>query len=183
MRWPAHTADHAPPKHRCLFFVTPAIVRLVGSAWPLRQCGVLRLSARRAFGRLRVNTCGSEGLPLPGGCTHNITLPSLPACLPPPARWGPNSRKCSVWGGVAFPTSSFHPLLGAVHLELIRAQDFSENGTGNALSDSRSHTLNGNLNKRHPHRRSACKSRLEFMYRWAVETAYFHSRSLSRCGT
>lgn len=26
-----------------------------------------------------------------------------------------------------------------------------ENGTGNALSDSHSHTLNGNLNKKHPH--------------------------------
>lgn len=49
----------------------------------------------------------------------------------------------------AFPTSSFHRL--KTHLELIRAEDFSENGTGNALSDSRSHTLNGNLNKKHPH--------------------------------
>lgn len=50
------------------------------------------------------------------------------------------------------------------HLELIRGEDFLENGTGNALSDSRSHTLNGNLNKKPPHRCSL-------------------SLSLARCGS
>ncbi len=66
------------------------------------------------------------------------------------SRCGPNSRKCSMW--TAFPTLNFHCLVGKIHLELIRAEEFSENGTGNALSDSLSHTLNGNLNKKHPHR-------------------------------
>lgn len=43
----------------------------VASMWgPLPGCP-------RAFGCCRVNTCGSQGLPLPGVCTHNITFPSL----------------------------------------------------------------------------------------------------------
>lgn len=87
----------------------------------------------------------------------------------------------------AFPTSNFHHLLCKTHLELIRGEDFSENGTGNALSDSLSHTLNGNLNKKHPHRcslslfSSVWKSCMEFIYRCTAES--LHSWSLSPCGT
>lgn len=73
---------------------TAESLQCVVSAWLLRQCGVLRPGARGPFGCCRVNTCGSEGLPLPGDCTHNITLPSPLAFS---SRGRPNIRNCRMW--------------------------------------------------------------------------------------
>lgn len=150
-----HTADYTPSAQRCLFFVTPAIV--CHTLW--KACPVL----------LQLGYCvnaGSsawvpKGLWMPvelipadqGDCpcleTAHTTSLFPPLLLSrPDADLTAGSAACEA----AFPTSNFHCLVCKIHLELIRAEEFSENGTGNALSDSRSHTLNGNLNKKHPHR-------------------------------
>lgn len=44
--------------------------------------------------------------------------------------------------------ATFHHLQSNLHLELIRAEDFSENYTKNAFSDSCSDTLHGNPYKK-----------------------------------
>lgn len=105
------------------------------------------LANPRAFGCCRVSSCGSEGLPLPGHCTHNITLPS-PLVFVVSRR---SKHQEPLPERQLFLLEIFHRLLCKTHLELIRAEDFSENGTRNALTDSRSHTVNGNISKKHPH--------------------------------
>lgn len=149
-----HTADSTPSTQRCLFFVTPPIV--CRTLW--KACSVLFQLG------YCINVSSSawmpEGLWMPVGLipadqwdcpcletAHTTTL-FLPCLLSrPEADQTSGTAACEA----AFPTSYFHRLFGKIHLELIRAEGFSENGTGNALSDSRSHTLNGNLNKKHPH--------------------------------
>lgn len=66
---------------------------------------VLRQGARGPLDARRVNTFRSEGLPLPGDCAHNITLP-FPLAFS--SRGGPNIRNCSMWSSFShfkFPSS------------------------------------------------------------------------------
>lgn len=125
-------------------------LRCVVSAWLLRQCGVLRLRAQGPLDACRVNTCRSEGLPLPGDCTHNITLPSPLAFS---SRCRPKGKNCSLWSSFShfkFPSARLQTSPGT-H----QSRELLGKLNWNALSDSRFHTLNGNLNKKHPH----CHSR------------------------
>lgn len=112
----------------------------------LHQCGVLRLGALGPLGAIGLIPVDQRDCP----CLETAHITSL---FPPllPSRPGADQTSRTAACEATFPTSNFHCLPGKIHLELIRAEDFSENGTGNGLSDSRSHTLNGNLNKKHHH--------------------------------
>ena len=57
----------------CVPYIVERPLRVV-SAWLLRQCGFLRPGCPRACGCCGVNSYRSQGVPLPGDCTHSITL-------------------------------------------------------------------------------------------------------------
>lgn len=119
--------------------VTPAIVWQ--TLWKvctvlLRQCGVLSLGAQGPLGAVGLMPVNLRDCP----CLVNAHVTSL---FPPLLLSCPDSYQTSRTAACepVLITWNFHHLFCKIHLELIRAEDFLEYGTGNGLSQNHILTL------------------------------------------